>query len=149
MKRYLSKNLLTGLVALLLTAITFSAARALNFGNILSIGGVALLVDTYRKPINEFINKSLGERQAQAMGATKVVAILSVGSGVYVGAAQVVGVPEAVDKTQAVVQIELPVGSFRATGYIPISNKKDFAGGGGGPKRMKGVGVSALVEFKI
>jgi|WetSurMetagenome_2_1015567.scaffolds.fasta_scaffold1239903_1 hypothetical protein len=145
MKNYLNQKLLTGLVALLLVAFTFSAARALNFGDILKVGGVGLLVDTYRKPINNFINKTLGERGAQAMGATKVVAILSVGSGGYIGAAQVVGVPEAIDKTQAVVQIELTVGSFLATGYVPVSTK----GVGGGPKRLKGVGVSAVVEFKI
>jgi hypothetical protein len=144
MKKLTNKPLLTTLIALLVLAITLPAAWAFSFGDILKVGGIAFLVDTYRKPINEFINKALGERDAQAMGATKVVAILSVGSGGYVGAAQVVGVPSAVDKTQAVVQIELPIGSFRATGLVPVSKKAT-----GSPTRMKGVGVSAVVEFKI
>jgi hypothetical protein len=144
MKKLTNKTLLTPLLALLVLAMSLPAAWALNFGDILKVGGISFLVDTYRKPINEFINKSLGERDAQAMGATKVVAILSVGSGGYVGAAQVVGVPEAVDKTQAVVQIDLPIGSFLATGYVPVSKKVT-----GSPTRMKGVGVSAIVEFKI
>ena len=122
-----------------------SAVQANLFGSILKVGGVAFLVDQYKKPINNFINKALGERGAQAMGATKVVPILSIGKGGYIGAAQVVGVPSAVQKTQAVVQIEIPAGSFRATGIVPVSRKTVS----GSPERMKGVGVSAVVDFKI
>jgi hypothetical protein len=145
MKTHLHKASLTILISLLVMTSGLTAARALGLGDILKVGGIAALVDYYRKPINNTINKALGERRAEARGATKVVAILSVGGGGYVGAAQVVGVPSAVDKTQAVVQIEVPAGSFRATGYVPVSRKTV----GGNPTRMKGVGVSAVVEFRI
>jgi len=139
------KALVTILVSVLMLGTTLTVAKALSFGDIFKIGGIAFLVDSYRKPINEAINKALGERQAEAKGATKVVAILSVGSGGYVGAAQVVGTPSGVDNTQAVVQVELPIGSFRATGLVPVSRKTAT----GSPTRVKGVGVSAVVEFKI
>jgi hypothetical protein len=145
MKIHRPKTLITLLVSALIFGTTLTIAKALSFGDILKVGGIAFLVDSYRKPINEFINKALGERQAEAKGATKVVAILSVGSGGYVGAAQVVGVPSGVDNTQAVVQIEIPIGSFRATGLVPVSRKT----ASGNPDRVKGVGVSAVVEFKI
>jgi len=140
-----TKILISVASGLLIMVAGISAVQANLFGSILKVGGVAFLVDQYKKPINNFINKALGERGAQAMGATKVVPILSIGKGGYIGAAQVVGVPSAVQKTQAVVQIEIPAGSFRATGIVPVSRKTVS----GSPERMKGVGVSAVVDFKI
>jgi hypothetical protein len=145
MKKQTMKILMSISLGLLIMAASMSAVQANLFGSILKVGGVAFLVDQYKKPINNFINKALGERGAQAMGATKVVPILSIGSGGYIGAAQVVGVPSAVQKTQAVVQIEISAGSFRATGIVPVSRKTVS----GSPERMKGVGVSAVVDFKI
>jgi len=145
MKKRTRKIVMSISLGLLIMAAGMSAVQANLFGSILKVGGVAFLVDQYKKPINNFINKALGERDAQAMGATKVVPILTIGSGGYIGAAQVVGVPSAVEKTQAVVQIEIPAGSFRATGIIPVSRKTVS----GSPERMKGVGVSAVIDFKI
>ncbi len=141
-----SKTLLTTILAVSMLATGLTTAFAsFGLGNLLKLGGIAYLVDHYKTPINDFINKALGEREAQAQGATKVVAILSVGSGGYIGAAQVVGVPSAVDTTKAVVQVEIPMGSFRATGLIPVAKKS----AGATPTRVKGAGVSAIVEFKI
>ena len=145
MKKQTMKILMSISLGLLIMAASMSAVQANLFGSVLKVGGIAFLVDQYKKPINNFINKALGERGAQAMGATKVVPILSIGSGGHIGAAQVVGVPSAVEKTQAVVQIEIPAGSFRATGIIPVSRKTVS----GSPERMKGVGVSAVIDFKI
>jgi hypothetical protein len=136
---------LTAVVTLLVFALAFTAAQAVNLGSVIKVGGIAVLVDTYNKPIDKQINKTLGEHKAQAMGATKVVAILSVGSGGYIGAAQVVGSPEGVQSTQAVVQAEINVGSFKATGLIPVSRKNALKS----PQRVKGVGVSAVIDFKI
>jgi hypothetical protein len=141
----LQKTVFSAVVALLVVAMTVTGAQALKLGNVLKLGGIAFLVDTYRKPIDKQINKTLGERKAQAMGATKVVAILSVGSGGYIGAAQVVGSPDYVQQTQAVIQAEINAGSFKATGLIPVSRKTVS----GNPERIKGVGVSAVIDFKI
>lgn len=146
MKIRICKILLVTFIAASFLAISATALLArFTLGDLLKVGGIAYLVDRHKKPIDEFINKALGEREAQAKGATKVVAILSIGTGGYIGAAQVVGVPSAVEKAQAVVQVEIPMGSFRATGMIPVSKKDPSAS----PSRVKGVGVSAVIDFKI
>ena len=146
MKRHQTKLSLLVLAGLLSLVIGVSVARAaFNLGDIIKLGGIAYLVDRYDNQIDNFINRTLGERDAQARGATKVVPILSVGSGTYVGAAQVVGVPSGVQKTKAVIQLQFQVGDFRATGLVPITTKTASRS----PTRQAGVGVSAVVEFRI
>ena len=81
--------------------------------------------------------------------ATKVVPILTVGvlgnSG-YIGAAQVMGPQNLVDKVQAVVQVESSFNGnmFRVKGLIPIDSKipVNFT-------RVSGVGVSAIIDVRI
>jgi len=145
MKPRITKILSLTIASLLFLGVAITAGRALDLGDVLKVGGIAYLVDRYDKPIDNFINKALGERHAQAKGATKVVPILSVGSGGYVGAAQVVGVPAGVQKTKAVLQVEIEAGSFRATGLLPIGKKAASKSS----TRIKGVGVSAVIDFKI
>ena len=132
-------------LALLSLGLTVGTAPAFNLGSLLKVGGVALLVTQYSGPIDKFINKALDEREAAAKGATKVVPILSLGRGGYIGAAQVVGAPEAVKGVKAVVQVEARFGRFRGQVYVPTAVEKATAN----PERAKGVGVSAVVEFKI
>ncbi|NIM05792.1 MAG: hypothetical protein GTO55_06025, partial [Armatimonadetes bacterium] len=104
MKPRISKKLLLTIIVALIVGVSVPAVRALDLGDIVKVGGIAWLVDKYDEQIDNFINKALGERDAQARGATKVVPILSVGRGGYIGAAQVVGVPSGVEKTKAVIQ---------------------------------------------
>ncbi len=131
--------------ALSIAAVT-SAWAAFRLGDILKVGGIAMLVDRYDRPINDFINKALGEREAQAKGATKVVPIISLGGGGYIGAAQVVGVPSQVQQTRFVVQVETKlIGSLRGKALVPTGKKPV----GGQFDRLNGVGVSAVVDFKI
>jgi hypothetical protein len=134
------------LVAALLLIALGAVHAALRLGDILKVGGIAFLVDRYDQPINDFINKTLGERQAQAKGATKVVPIISLGGGGYIGAAQVLGVPAQVQRTRFVVQVEAKVlGDLRGRVLVPTGKKPE----GGQYDRIKGVGVSAVIEFKI
>ena len=131
--------------ALTLSLLTASRA-AFNLGDLLKVGGIGYVVTRFDKPINSFINKSLGERRAEARGATKVVPILSLGGGGYVGAAQVVGAARQVQQTKFVVQVESRLfGSLHARVLIPTGARPT----GGSVQRMTGVGVSAVVEFKI
>ena len=109
------------------------------------MGGVAWLVSQYDDQIDSFITSALGEREAAAKGATKVVPILSLGRGGYIGAAQVVGNPENVKSVKAVFQLEGQIGSFRPRILVPTTTDRVT----GNPDRAKGVGVSAVVEFKI
>ena len=75
-----------------------------------------------------------------------MVPILTLGSGGYVGAVQVTGPQELVDRTQAVVQIEgnFNGSQFRVKALIPIDSKNpvNFS-------RVNGVGVSAIIDVRI
>ena len=131
-------------VCMLFVTLAAVNAWAINLGSIIKVGGVAFLVSQYGGQIDKFINSALGQREAAAQGATKVVPILSLGSGGYVGAAQVVGSSENVKRVKAVFQVEGNFGSLRAQVLLPAETEK-----GKNPGRAKGVGVSAVVEFKI
>ena len=134
------------LIALLLCfSLTGAAVWGLDLGNILKVGGVAFLVSEFGGQIDSFISNALGERGVAAAGATKVVPILSLGAGGYIGAAQVVGSPESVKRVKAVFQVEGRIGNFRPRILIPAEVSKASTT----PQRAKGVGVSAVIEFRI
>ena len=134
--------LMVGLLSLGLAA---TAAQAFDLGDILKVGGIVWLVNQYDDEIDGFLTKALGERDAAARGATKVVPILSLGRGGYIGAAQVVGNPENVQRVKAVFQVEGRLGGVRAQLLIPTTTDR----ASGNPDRAKGVGVSAVIEFEI
>ncbi len=122
-------------------------AQALDLGSILKLGGIVLAVSTFGGQIDDFINGILGQHEAKAVGATKVVPIFSVGRGLYVGAAQVVGVPDNVRRVQGVAAVNLTIGRLEGTGLVPISTRKP--GGGSSLARVSGVGLSAVIDFHI
>jgi len=134
--------LIAGLLCLSLGA---TVAFGIDLGNILKVGGIALLVNQFGGQIDSFITKTLGERNAAAQGATKVVPILSLGAGGYIGAAQIVGNPDSVRRVKAVFQVEGSIGSFRPWIFLPVYVDKATTT----PERAKGGGVSAVIEFRI
>ncbi len=136
---------ITILVCFLAATVLSAAAWGIDLGDVLKVGGVALLVNQYSDQIDSFITSALGEREAAAQGATKVVPILSLGGGGYIGAAQVVGNPNNVKRVKAVFQLEGKFGSARARVFVPTTTSKVS----GNPSRAKGVGVSAVIEFNI
>jgi len=140
-RRWIAIVLMVGLLG---AGLVGANAWAIDLGDILKVGGVAFLVTQYDTKIDKFINNALGQRDAALQGATKVVPILSLGGGGYIGAAQVVGNPESVKRVKAVFQVEGRFGSVRAQVLLPTETEK-----GGSPQRAKGVGVSAVVEFRI
>lgn len=117
-----------------------------SFGGILKAGGIALLVDKFADPLNNFINTLTAKHGVSAEYATKVVPVITVGSGTYVGAAQVTGPQELVEATKAVLQLEGDFNgdTFRVKALIPIDSKNptNFS-------RVQGVGVSAQIDVKI
>ena len=109
------------------------------------IGGIGAVVSTFGSEINTFINRMTMQRGAGNDFATKVVPIVSVGNGQAIGAVQVTGSQELVNRTQAVVQVEGSLlGSIRVRALIPsdTTNPLRF-------NRVQGVGVSALVDVDI
>ncbi len=113
----------------------------------LKIFGIGYVVATYGPQINDFINNLAGQKGVKWEGLTKVVPIISVGQGTYVGAAQVQGPSSAVGGVKAVGQVETRISGLRGRLLIPVgtTNLK----GSSSLSRVKGVGVSALVDFKI
>src|SRR5437899_2630058 len=77
-------------------------AAGAQLDSILKAGGVAVVVDKFGKDINKFINSLTGEKNAGPLQETKVVPIISIGDGGFVGAVQVSGPDEQVKKVQAV-----------------------------------------------
>jgi hypothetical protein len=120
-------------------------AQAFDIGSILKLGGISYLVTRYGDEINTFINKIFSQKEVDTEYATKVVPILSLGSGSYIGAVQVVGPQSQVDKVKAVGQLEFGFSDIaRIKGLIPIDRLaiSDV-------NRVEGVGVSAVIDFKL
>ncbi|MBP8785134.1 MAG: hypothetical protein KBH12_06605 [Synergistaceae bacterium] len=137
------------LVTMLLVALPASVS-ALNLGNVLRDGAMAVaggaLVTAVAGPINDFINTVTFNRGAKLDGHTKVVPIISLGNGTRVGAAQVGGnLRRAVDQTKAVAQLETTFQGIRATILIPVDSinpVRQF-------RRVQGVGVTAIIDARI
>ncbi|MHB0913524.1 MAG: hypothetical protein ACYC2Y_08765 [Armatimonadota bacterium] len=122
-----------------------SASAQGLIGQALKLFGIAYVVRQFGGEINNFINNLAGQRGVRWEGTTKVVPIISVGSGLYVGAAQVQGPPDLVDGVRAVGQVETSINNLRGRLLIPVNTTnptRDLT-------RIKGVGVSALVDFRI
>ena len=145
-----SKKIAIALLLLsVLTIVAVPVADAINLGGILKVAGIGLLVDQFGPQLNSFINTLMAQHNATPEFATKVVPILTVGvlgnSG-YIGAAQVMGPQNLVNKVQAVVQVESSFNGnmFRVKGLIPIDSKipVNFS-------RVSGVGVSAMIDERI
>ena len=132
-------------IGLLGVTLAAPAAWTVDLSALVKVLGIGWAVSQFGDQIDGFITSALGEREAAAQGATKVVPILSLGRGGYVGAAQVVGNPENVQRVKAVIQLEGRIGSFRPRILVPTTTDKVT----GSPDRAKGVGVSAVIEFEI
>ena len=137
------------LVVLMLAMVMVPVAYAIDLGSIIKVAGIGFLVDQFGPQLNSFINTLMAQNNATPEFATKVVPILTVGvlgnSG-YIGAAQVMGPQNLVDRVQAVVQVESSFNGnmFRVKGLIPIDSKVpvNFT-------RVSGVGVSAMIDVRI
>ena len=142
------KKTLVALVVALSVASTaaIQTTQAFNLGSLLKLGGIAVLVDQFSTPLNNFINTLTAKHAVSSDYATKVVPIIVVGSGTYTGAAQVTGPQELVEQTKAVLQIEGNFDSsrFRVKALIPIDSKNPTSF-----SRVQGVGVSAQIDVRI
>ncbi len=133
-------------VILGLLLFTSGAVSADILSSLLKGGGIAFLISRFGGQINSAINKVTHTPNNTSQFATKVVPIISVGDGREVGAVQIMGPNSAVKKVQAVAQIESkfsPLG-MRFRGLIPVATKHITS-----IKRIPGVGISGLLDFKI
>jgi hypothetical protein len=116
-----------------------------SIGDLVKIFGIAWVVDHFSGQINKAINSALAQHDAAVEGYTKVVPIIRFGGGkgTAVGAAQVMGPREQVEKVKAVGEAELNLlGAVRARALLPISTRKSLT-------IVPGVGVSANIKFPV
>ena len=127
--------------------VSLGTMAAAQFGSILKGGVIVLAVDKFGNDINKAINGIMGQKNLQVTQATKVVPILSLGDSGYIGAVQVAGPKLQVEKVKAVVQLEgrfSAIGGIRLRALVPVSSKDTSS-----IRRVNGVGVSAIVDFKL
>lgn len=140
---------LVAVVLLLVFGLTLGISTSLPAAGLieqaLKVFGISYVVRKFGGQINDFITKLSGERGVKWEGTTKVVPIISVGQGGYIGAAQVQGPTDRVSTVRAVGQVETSFQNFRAKLLVPVNTTSLPKN----PTRVKGVGVSALVDFKI
>ncbi|MDU2065799.1 MAG: hypothetical protein E6713_13315 [Sporomusaceae bacterium] len=148
MKKVFHKKILIGLLALALLGLPVFTANvaAFGLGDILKVGGIGFIVDRMATPLNNFINGLMAKQGVGTEYATKVVPIITVGSGGYIGAAQVTGDADLVAQTEAVLQLEgnFNGAQFRVKGLIPINSKNPLHF-----SRVQGVGISAIIDVRI
>lgn len=142
------KKVLIVALASILAFGVISASMGLNLGSIIKVGGVALLVNNYGDQMNDAINKLTMNKGVGVEDRTKVVPIISIGKGTYMGAAQVSGPASQIDKVKAVAQLEsnFPiVNNVRLKALVPVESTNVI----NNIKRVTGVGVSAIVDIKL
>ena len=140
MKKYFLSFLLA--LTLIVSPVT---SHASILGDLIKVGGIGAIVDKFGPEINNFINKITLQKGAGNDFATKVVPIISMGSGKQIGAVQITGSQVLVNKTQAVIQLEGSLlGNVRVRALIPSDSKNPLKF-----NRGQGVGVSALVDLNI
>lgn len=138
-------------LVLCLSILAGGTAWAIDLGNILGdlvgVVGGGFLVSTVAKPLNDFINTITLNKGAKVEGHTKVVPIVSIGSGTRIGAAQVAGPKgSSIESTKAVAQIEATfMGRLRVEILVPIDSENPIQRF----RRVQGVGVSAVIDFKL
>ena len=100
-------------------------AWAIDLGDLIGVVGGGFIVSQVAGPLNDFINTVTFNKGAKVEGHTKVVPIVSLGSGTRIGAAQVAGPRgEAIQKTKAVAQLEVTFRDrLRTKILIPIDSE--------------------------
>lgn len=134
-------------LVLALTIALGGSAWAFELGDLLGVVGGGFVVSAIAGPLNDFINTITLNKGAKVEGHTKVVPIVSIGSGTHIGAAQVAGPRgDAINSTKAVAQLEANFQSrLRVKILIPIDSENPVQRF----RRVQGVGVSAIIDFKL
>ncbi len=151
-RRVFKAVLVSGLCLILIGFLAGNQLRALpahagfGIGGVLKGAAIAVAVDKFGGQLNKFLNTAMQNEKVPMGTATKVVPIISLGSGGYVGAAQVTGTKSKVEIVEAVVQIEASFEGrlFRAKILVPVESESlDNI------NRVEGVGVSAVIDVKV
>ncbi len=139
---------------LLSTAFTVPAIAFFNLNqnivSVLKLFGIGYVVRQFGPQINDAINTVTLQSDLDVREHTKVVPIISgevstEGVGGYIGAAQVSGPKEFVERVEAVAQIEADwQRALRIKALIPVDDINPLQ-----MKRVSGVGVSAILDIAL
>lgn len=117
-----------------------------EWGDMLREKGTSLVLDHFGAKIDEYVNENAPLKIEKGC-ATKIVPVVTIGSKGYIGAAQVVGPKEQVDKCKAALTVEgqLASGVVRVQYLVPIDTNKPTSLDN--VHRVQGVGVSARLDL--
>ena len=121
-------------------------AKLNEWGDMLKEKGMTLVLDHFSGKIDEYVNENAPLKIEKGF-ATKIVPVVTIGSKGYIGAAQVSGPKEQVDKCKAALTVEaqLASGAVRIQYLVPIDTNKPTSLDN--VHRVQGVGVSARLDL--
>ena len=108
--------------------------------------GMALALDHFSGKINDYVNENAPFKIEEGY-ETKIVPVVTVGSKGYIGAAQICGPKEQLEKCKAALTVEgqLASGAVRVQYLVPIDTAKPTSLEN--VHRVQGVGVSARLDL--
>lgn len=121
-------------------------AKLGEWGDMLKEKGMTLALDHFSEKINEYVNEK-APFKIENGHETKIVPVVTVGSKGYIGAAQICGPKEQLDKCKATLTVEgqLASGAVRVQYLVPIDT--DSPASLENVHRVQGVGVSARLDL--
>ena len=121
-------------------------AKLNEWSDMLKEKGVSLALDHFAGKINDYVNENAPFKIEEGY-ETKIVPVVTVGSKGYIGAAQLCGPKEQLEKCKAALTVEgqLASGTVRIQYLVPIDNNKPTSLEN--VHRVQGVGVSARLDL--
>ena len=121
-------------------------AKLNEWGDMLKEKGMSLALDHFSEKIDDYVNENAPFKIENGC-ATKIVPVVTIGSKGYIGAAQISGPKEQVDKCKAALTVEgqLASGAVRIQYLVPIDTNKPTSLDN--VHRVQGVGVSARLDL--
>jgi hypothetical protein len=121
-------------------------AKLSEWGDRLKEKGMTLVLDHFSEKIDDYVNENAPLKIEKGC-ATKIVPVVTIGSKGYIGAAQISGPKEQVDKCKAALTVEgqLASGAVRIQYLVPIDTNKPTSLEN--VHRVQGVGVSARLDL--
>jgi len=117
-----------------------------QWGSQLKEKGAELVLDHFAGTVNDYVNEQ-APLKVEAGYETKIVPVVTIGSKGYIGAAQVSGPKEQVEKCKAALTVEgkLASGAVRIQYLIPIDVNHPVSLDQ--VHRVQGVGVTARLDL--
>ena len=121
-------------------------AKLNEWSDALKEKGMTLALDHFSGKIDEYVNENAPLKVENGY-VTKIVPVVTVGSKGYIGAAQVTGPKEQVEKCKAALTVEgkLASGAVRVQYLVPIDTNRPVSLDN--VHRVQGVGVSARLDI--